>query len=298
MSGGSEARNAGQQNFNHIPDFLQNHGHHPLPQVNVPPMSSQGMASEGWAADFTNMHITPQRHQVNTSQGWENQFLQANMPTTSTSMGEYVNGSQPSVYMNNTMQQSLGTSVSQQNTLSKQASDDEAKLFEAAFSNVQMEIDQQSQPEVLDILEEQPKEAPLENDENAEISKIANHIVQNIDRKNEKLKSSNFMMLMQQLSDKQARLEGDRFVNESGVDLRNTQISLEPIQQKAAQSSTAEHSSIPLNQNTESRLPDPLSFIDDSTIDFSQNKAYSALEFARLLTNEGIPHPSNWEERY
>lgn len=268
------------------------------------------MPVEGWASDFQNLHISqqqnvqPQRSMMPqaSSQGWHDQFLQSTMGSTAGSTGGYMAQPQMSMHMTNSMQQAPMTSTAQSYMVNQQHED---KLFEAAFKNIQQQIDQTDKVEVLGAREEEmvkEQEPVVQSDENAEISKIANHIVNNIDRKNEKLKSSNFMMLMQQLSEKQARLEGDKFVDQNGVDVREKQMIPQSMETTTpvVENATAGSSSSSNTTNSTSRLPDPLSLLDDSKIDKSGNKLYNPLEFAQMLSYDGAgrPHPSSWEERF
>lgn len=269
------------------------------------------MPVEGWATDFQNLHISQQQNAQPqqamaphaSSQGWHDQFLQSTMGSTSGPTGGYMAQPQMFMHMNSSLQQAPMASTAQSAMVNQQHED---KIFEAAFKNIQQQIDQTDKVEVLGVREEEivkEKDPEVQNDENAEISKIANHIVNNIDRKNEKLKSSNFMMLMQQLSEKQARLEGDKFVDQDGVDVREKQMAPQSMQTTPpVDNATAESTSTSFSNtaNSNSRLPDPLSLLDDSKIDKSGNKLYNPLEFAQMLSYDGAgrPHPSSWEERF
>lgn len=296
---GTESQNAGQ-NFNMAPNFLarQNNAanqHQFIPQVHIPSKSSVGLPAEGWASDFSKMHISQHsQQQQGSSQGWHEQFLQNN-PTVTNVPTNYV-GSQLPMYSSSSMQLPASAALSQQNAM---AASNEAELFEAAFNNIEKHIDSQASAspavaEVVDVKEDQKDE--VGTDENAELSKIANHIVNNIDRKNEKLKSSNFMMLMQQLSEKQVRLEGDKFVDDSGVDVRDAALAAasssgDNSQAKSTQPDTTETSRT-------SRLPDPFEAFDEEKLDSTRHKPYSSFEFAQMLSSQGVPHPSSWEEKY
>lgn len=303
---GSETRNAGQ-NFNMAPEFLahQHQSTNHIPQVHISSKSSMGVPVEGWASDFSNMHISQQQRQQQqgssqgSSQGWHEQFLKNNTAVTNVPMN--YPGSQSSMYnVDPMMQMPVLSSAPQQSAIA--TSTNEAKLFEAAFSNIQQQIDTQAVAEVVDV-KEVMDEAPQDEheqvtDENSELSKIANHIVNNIDRKNEKLKSSNFMMLMQQLSEKQVRLEGDKFVDEMGVDVRDSQLanSVSSPRMDATAPDIPGVSSI--EPSTESRLPDPFEFFDQEKKDAMGDKIYSPFELAQMLAPKGVPHPSSWEEKY
>jgi hypothetical protein len=220
--------------------------------------------------------------------------------------------------MQQTMQPQQQQQQQQQSVLSKQQED---KLFEDAFSNIEKEF-QQPVAEIVQVadfvVEEQQEQSqgPEKVDENVELSRIANHIVNNIDPSNEKLKSSNFMMLMQQLSQKQVRLDGDKFVDSNGVDIRDTPASAAAMNETTEAESAIRtervlnsESSInesfgkpPFEQDvTTSSLPDPLEFLEAQARgsgETNPEKIYSPLEFAKLLAPQGVPHPSSWEEKY
>lgn len=256
---------------------------------------------ESWASDFSNLTISqPNQAPAVTNaglQGWDTQFLQTSgMATTSVPMTGYAGGSGISMYTTGSMQQQMPAQAQQNVQQSALAKETEAKLFEAAFSNIEKQMDRPA--EIVDIRQEVKEEVPIENTESTELSKIASHIVNNIDRKNEKLQNSNFMMLMQQLSAKQVRLDGDKFVDAAGNDIRNAapaELGRElPFQNPIGPS--AGPSSAPVQENTSGHLPDPLSFIDDSNLD--KSKVYSPLEFAQIMAHSGAPHPSSWEENY
>ncbi|KAF5109720.1 hypothetical protein DV453_001326 [Geotrichum candidum] len=308
-------------NFNQAPAFFQQQ------QQQQQQQQKSGNAGfrnvEGWASDFSNLHISQQQPhgQVVNGGGWHEQFLQQQNAAPglapATSMASY---SQVSMYNTSSMQQpmQLQQQQQQQTVLSKQQED---KLFEDAFSNIEKEF-QQPVAEVVQIadpiVEEQQVQSqePEKVDENVELSRIANHIVNNIDPSNEKLKSSNFMMLMQQLSQQQVRLDGDKFVDNNGVDIRDMPASAATINEKPAAESSIPaarvlNSETSINESfgkppheqdtTMSSLPDPLEFLEAQARDSGETnpeKIYSPLEFAKLLAPQGVPHPSSWEEKY
>lgn len=305
-------------NFNQAPAFFQqqqqvSQQHHQL-------MASSGSRGvDGWANDFSNLHISqqqPQGHVVNGG-NWHEQFLQQQSTASSLApSASMITSSQISMNYNSSMQQPMQFQQQQEkhSTLSKQQED---RLFEEAFFNIEKQFSQPA-AEVVDISkpileDQQESQEPEKVDENVELSRIANHIVNNIDPSNEKLKSSNFMMLMQQLSQKQVRLEGDKFVDSNGIDVREapapvvteTEFSPAVAGGQTIDTSTSINDSFGnpdhKQDSTQTGLPDPLEFLEAQAHERGETnptKIYSPLEFAKILAPQGVPHPSNWEEKY
>lgn len=198
-----------------------------------------------WANDFSQLHISPQpltaQKNYQTNDEWQTQFMHQNQQLKQSHNNQIYN---PQISRFSGFQHTLNPMTTMEplataNTVSKEA---ESKLFEQAFENVEKELEtfrsketpqpQESRenynndasmdtqiPETLQNETEQ--QVPQQLDENVELSKIAKHIVTNIDRSNNKLKNSNFMMLMEQLSNRMVKLEGEKFIDQyTGSDIR------------------------------------------------------------------------------
>lgn len=225
----------------------------------------QGSTTSDWAADFaTKLNIVDQQ---TSGMGFQQPSFQ---PMYSSSVG---------------LSQAQASAAPQVETQVNQ------KLFEAAFDNIEREIN--AAPVAQSVEVESHKDADVadpEAKENEELSKIATHIVNNI-QGSEKLGNSKFMELMQHLSQRTMKLEGDGFVHTgSGPiagssttgQLDNPLVSEAPLPPTIAQTTG---------------LPDPLDFIPDPQKLNNKDKIYSPLEMAQMFA-PGVPHPSSWEEKY
>lgn len=313
------------------PNVMQNI-HNPRQQQNISQMND-------WANDFTKLNIShssplPQVQQsnrpvVSSTNGWQNQFLQqqqqqhqgSNFQQQSSVYTGY-QGYTSQLSSSNTLGLSSGQPQDVSNaSVSREA---EMKLFEAAFDNVEKELNAKEKGKVESNVQHDnilpqtveetntSKDTTIPSDENAELSRIAQHIVTNIDRQNDKLKNSNFMMLMEQLSKNQVKLEDEKFIDtETGSDIRDqySDASLQSARLNVSEESSTDQripqnipqeTTLPIHSNTseanhgEQRLQDPLELLSGEG---DSNDILSSFEMARKIAPD-IVDSSKWEENY
>lgn len=289
-----------------------------------------GPQTNDWASDFSRLNIgqQPAHAPLSSTSGWQDQFLQANAPQgftqNSISQGPLMNrgyqGYTGPMVANTTASTQVNTAAQ---GMSKEA---EAKLFEAAFANMEQQLNTGEAlanthiapaPVVTETVQEEASQvADLQTpaDENTELSKIAQHIVTNIDRRNEKLKNSNFMLLMGQLSQNVAKLDGEKFIDSvTGDDVRDqymdADLQNELLQEQGKnedelhdapydefhqyntnQPSVQDNLNI---RNEGQRLPDPLDFINDMEDLEDISSSFQMAE--KVVPNMSL---DDWEERY
>ncbi|KAA8910478.1 hypothetical protein TRICI_004115 [Trichomonascus ciferrii] len=272
--------------------------HHPQP---ISMRQQQVMHPQGgdWAQEFSKLSLAPQN-----ATGWAAEFRGApphmqqhqhqHRPmmqpapafntTTSTQHNNYYS------QFRSTPELARQTEHRQQHHLHAEA-EAQNRAFEDAFSEIERQLTPQVQKEP-DLKPEEPKEeASQQHNTDEDLSDVARTIVDAVSDQSasmsshtsSKLKNSNFMALMQKLSDKQVVLQGEEFV----------------ATEAEAASAAPETST-----GAEARLPDPFEYIQQQYAqDFDEENdvkpnVLSPLEYAQAFGPEGLAKRFNWEEKY
>lgn len=264
-----------------------------------------------WANEFSKLSISAQRPQTATptmgvmgrtgsAQNWHEEFMGPSPLATerSTPLGMY-NADPSFARMTEHRQQhhQLATQEAQQ------------QAFADAFDQVQRELQENKAPEVMP--QQAENNVTKGDNENEDLSGVAKVIVDAMNdpsggmssRVSQKLKNSNFMALMQQLSEKEVMLEGEKFVDKEGRD---------------AMTMVNERPRVEEPQETEQReapLPDPIEYLqqqqqqqkgkervskEPEEIEDEENQHHniSSFEYAQLFGPAGVAQRHNWEEDY
>lgn len=258
--------------------------HHPQPM-------SQPQTHGDWTQEFSKLSLAPQN-----ATGWAAEFRGAPMQQPQHRPApQHV--MQPSPAFNTQHNYMLDSQFRTTPELARQTehrqqhhlhADSEAqnRAFEDAFSEIERQLTPKEQ-------QQQPEQVKAETDE--DLSDVAKTIVNAVSDQSasmsshtsNKLKNSNFMALMQKLSEKQVVLQGEEFVA--------TSPDAETEQPKPAAADPV---------GTEARLPDPFEYIQqqyaqgfDEENDVKPN-VLSSLEYAQAFGPEGLAKRFNWEEKY
>lgn len=269
--------------------------HHPQPISQQPQMHRPQPQAGDWAQEFSKLSLAPQN-----ATGWAAEFRGAPMQ-----QHHRQHVMQPAPAFNTQQNYMLDSQFRTTPELARQSehrqqhhlhADAEAqnRAFEDAFSEIERQLTPQ-QPEVqkepgVKKSEEQKEEARQENNDD-DLSDVAKTIVDAVSDQSaamsshtsSKLKNSNFMALMQKLSDKQVVLQGEEFV---------------ATEAESKPASAADPA------GTEARLPDPFEYIQQQYAqDINEENdvkpnVLSPLEYAQAFGPDGLAKRFNWEEKY
>lgn len=261
-----------------------------------------------WASEFSMLSLDHSRsspqlsHQLQSSSGWQSEFLTRVLPSASPSplydqefRTPYVTSGLSS-YSAYSVEPTVGRQVEHKQMHSLYSSrEEENRLFEDAFDQMQKSLDNHSDTinRQADTLSEE-KEKQGETDEHMQdedLSELASVIVKTINdtsafRQSEtaqKLKSSNFISLMERLSQKEVVLQGDKFVDSKGVDIRNS----------PAETSNARNISNNDFDPVQEEEKELKSALDGITLPI-----LSPYDMAKLIGPNGFANASQWEEKY
>uniref|UniRef100_A0A060TBY0 ARAD1D35574p n=1 Tax=Blastobotrys adeninivorans TaxID=409370 RepID=A0A060TBY0_BLAAD len=292
-----------------VPGPMAHHQQVPQHHQQLQRASSQ---TPEWANEFSKLSLSSQRPQTATptvgvmgragsAQNWHEEFMRPSPLTTERSTPLSMYNADPSFARMTEHRQ-------QHHHLAAQEAQQQA--FADAFDQVQRELQENKAPEVMP--QQVENNITQDGNENEDLSGVAKVIVDAMNdpsagmssRVSQKLKNSNFMALMQQLSEKEVMLEGEKFVDREGRDAM-TMVNNRPRGQEQPEPQETEQREAP--------LPDPIEYLqqqqqkgkervseEPEKIEEDENLHYkiSSFEYAQMFGPAGVAQRHNWEEDY
>ncbi|ANB10921.1 hypothetical protein AWJ20_3715 [Sugiyamaella lignohabitans] len=269
----------------------------PLDQRNIGFQAPQTTSSD-WASEFSKLSVGSRPSQ---------DLRMATSPLSMTAASSSYQQYQPQQPMlrSDLMYYQTSASVSQQPEHHQiHKLNEEQASFENAFAEVERSLNSESiSQQDTTIQKETEQVESLQKVNNTELSGVAQDIINSINESSQstnsstasKMKSSNFMALMDQLSKKNVVLEGTKFVDGvSGAEISADQLARQEDTANYKEPSLPEHLQ-PQNMSKAPQIPlqDPFSFINQLNIDPSKSTPF---ELAQLMS-PGVAL-SDWEEKY
>ncbi|CAN6650541.1 peroxisome biogenesis protein 20 [Trichomonascus vanleenenianus] len=276
------------------PQHYQPQHHHPQQPLGSTTSNVPQFASQNWASEFSKLSINSPNQSMASGPALQ-QPMMHNPMVRMNSMAS----SSPVVSQYSTVPGLARQTEHHQQHHINAVQEAELRAFEDAFDQVEQSLAESSKPEI----QTQPRveEAKMEESKQDvreagdDLSNVAKTIINSLNdestmsgRTSEKLKNSSFMNLMQKLSEKQAVVEGEKFVDLQGneIEVQSTSPSPPP----AAESSKPDSQVHPEQQQP--HLPDPFEYMEQHP-EFA-----SPFRQAQELGPQGIVQASNWEEKY